>query len=319
MSNSTDAILVDTYRFTPADLNAGDRLPGISAFMRIKNGADFLEAAIRSHIAHVDEIVAVHNQCTDRTPEILARLTAEFGPKLRVYHYLPAVFPPGSEGHANEPADSPRSLINYYNFALTRTRYRIVTKLDDDHIAMTGRMASLIAGVAAKEYRLADLVCFSGVNLAANEAGRIGVYAREPFVGTGDHWFLDVGPDTYFVHDRRFERLQRGKRRRVFADFAYWHLKHLKTDFGFANYGIGATGNPRYERKQRAFLANREVIALAELQKRAPVALSLLAALPLPERRRFQIDRWMAMRHHPPSEAELAAMLAETGLPRTLA
>src|SRR5690606_26502790 len=90
---------VDGYRFTPADLQVGERRPGISAFMRIRDGAFSLEAAIRSHIGHYDEIVAVYNRCTDATPDILARLAREFGPKLQVWHYLPRVFPPGSEGH----------------------------------------------------------------------------------------------------------------------------------------------------------------------------------------------------------------------------
>src|SRR5690606_2481883 len=66
------------FRFRPEDLKIGERKPGISAFMRIRNGADFLEATIRSHISHFDEIVAVHNRCTDETPDILARLAQEF-------------------------------------------------------------------------------------------------------------------------------------------------------------------------------------------------------------------------------------------------
>ena len=38
-------------------------------------------------------------------------------------HYLPGVFPPGSDGHRTTPPDHPQSLVNYYNFALSRTRY----------------------------------------------------------------------------------------------------------------------------------------------------------------------------------------------------
>ena len=68
------ALEVEHYRFTPADLNVAERRPGISAFMRIRDGAYSLEAAIRSHIDHYDEVVAVYNRCTDETPEILARL-----------------------------------------------------------------------------------------------------------------------------------------------------------------------------------------------------------------------------------------------------
>lgn len=297
---------VETYRFTPEDLAPDRRLPGISAFMRVKNGADFIEAAIRSHLPHFDEIVVVMNQCTDATPTIVARLAAEFGPRLPSFRYLPKVFPPGSEGHARTPADSPESLVNYYNFALTRTRYRIATKLDDDHIAMPSRLARLTAEMRRRDYRLRDLLCFSGINLARDASNRLGVYAAEPFAGTGDHWFFEVGSDTYFVHDPRFERLRRGHRRRVFGDLAYWHTKYLKTEFGFGGYGIAEDGNRRYEAKQRAFLANRGIFALADLPDHAPRATQLLAFLPLPEKQRLKVDRWRAILAAPPGEAELA-------------
>lgn len=89
----------EDFVFRPDQLNTGARQRGVSAFIRTRNGAFALEATIRSHIDFFDEIVAVYNRCTDDTPNILVRLKAEFGPKLRVFHYLPEVFPPGSKGH----------------------------------------------------------------------------------------------------------------------------------------------------------------------------------------------------------------------------
>ena len=71
---------ISGYSFTPSDLAVGRRLPGVSAFMRIRNGADFLEATIRSHVAFFDEIVAVYNASTDGTGDILARLAAQSAP-----------------------------------------------------------------------------------------------------------------------------------------------------------------------------------------------------------------------------------------------
>ncbi len=309
MSNSTDPVLVDTYRFTPADLNAGDRLPGVSAFMRIKNGADFLEAAIRSHFGHVDEIVAVYNQCTDGTADILARLAVEFGPKLRVFHYLPKVHAPGSDAHGREPADSPASFVNQSNFALTRTKYRGAMKLDDDHLAMEPRMTALVGRIRKADYRLPEVLCFSGINLARDEAGRAGVLAREPFVGGGDHFFFEVTSETRFIHNPRFEDFHHGKRR-VFADFTYWHLKYLKPDFGFANRDITGGGNPRFARKRREFLADRRVISLTELRMRAPTLVDLATMLPLPEKARLKVDRWRRFLAAPPEEAELDRALA---------
>ncbi len=86
--------------FQVSDLRVDDRRPGVSAFMRIRNGADWLEVSIRSHMPFFDEIVAVYNQCTDATPEILVQPQKEFGPdKLRVIQHLDQVHPPCSDGN----------------------------------------------------------------------------------------------------------------------------------------------------------------------------------------------------------------------------
>ena len=310
MTGPADAAAVTDYVFRPADLAIAQRTPGISAFMRIRNGAAFLEATIRSHIPFVDEIVAVHNQCTDATPDILARLQAEFGPdKIRVFHYATRVFPPGSTGHAIEPADSPASFVNMSNFALTRTRRRVAMKLDDDHLAMPERMGAIARDIRDASYRLDRVVCFSGINLGRDEGGRCGVLAAEPLAGAGDHFFFEVSERTRFIHDRRFEDFDHAGKPRVFADLAYWHLKYLKPDLGFGNREVDGGGNPRFARKRDAIVARRGVITLAELAERAPKA-----ALPgwmIPEKARLTADRWRRLKSAPPNQAELDAVCAQ--------
>jgi hypothetical protein len=292
---------VEHYRFHPDDLAPARRRPGISLFMRIRNGAPFLEAAIRSHLPHVDEIVAVYNRCTDDTPQILSRLVGEFGSgRLRVFHYLPAVHPPGSQAHALEPADSPHSLVNYYNFALSRTRYSHAAKLDDDHVAIGPALAAVTARLRAGGFPDDEMVCFSGPNLARDASGAIGVLAGEPFSGNGDIGFFRVTADTYFVRDRRFERFRRGSLRRRFRGFLYWHLKYLKDDLGFANYELAANPDSRYAAKRARLLKAWRVVPLAEvgglgqpLLDRALVAVRRLGA-PLGDKLAFRADRWLA-------------------------
>jgi glycosyltransferase involved in cell wall biosynthesis len=240
---------VESYRFSPEMLALGDRLPGVSAFMRIRNGADFLEASIRSHIDFYDEIVAVYNQCTDSTPEILARLTAEFGPKLRVFHYLPQVSPPGSEGHAKTPGDAPASMVTYSNFALAATRHQWAVKLDDDHLAIPESISGLVNQI--REGRADDRVmhCFSGLNLVRDSAGQLHVPAAAPVSGKGDIGYFRVTEKTRFTHDPRFERFARGDFPRHFAGWLYWHLKFLKSGGGFANYDLASNPRSRYARR----------------------------------------------------------------------
>jgi hypothetical protein len=284
---------IATYSFRPGDLRLDARRTGISAFMRIRNGAEFLESTIRSHIESVDEVVAVYNQCTDATPEIMARLEAEYGPeKLRLIHYTHRVFPPGSLEHAAEPAESPHSFVNMSNLALSRTRYRVAMKLDDDHLAIRPRVRAVARRIRAADCRLDEILCFSGINLARDEAGQVGVLASDPLVGAGDHFFFEVTPDTHFIHDRRFEDFSHGSKQRIFADITYSHLKYLKVDFGFGNREIDKGQNPRFARKRDRFLVDRRVVSLLEVSQLAPRFLSVRAALPLLEKSRINVERW---------------------------
>ncbi|CAN5162236.1 hypothetical protein BH10PSE12_BH10PSE12_24600 [soil metagenome] len=313
MNDVPDETRVADYSFRKEHLSAGSRLPGISAFMRIRNGAEFLEATIRSHIGKVDEVVAVYNQCTDATAAVLAKLQGQYGTgKLRVFHYLPRVYPPGSPGHAQEPADSPASFVNMSNFALSRTRFSVAMKLDDDHLAMPERLGALTRRIVDADYTLDHVLCFSGINLARDESGTCGVLAADPLAGAGDHFFFEVGPDTCFIHDRRFEDFSYGGRKRVFADLTYWHLKYLNADFGFGNREVACDGNPRFARKRDAFLSARRVIPLADLVAGAPAELPLPGWL-LPKKTRLTRDRWRKLRAAPPAQAELASVCGTAG------
>jgi hypothetical protein len=240
---------VESYHFKPDMLELADRLPGVSAFMRIRNGADFLEASIRSHIDFYDEIVAVYNQCTDSTPEILARLAGEFGPKLRVFHYLPQVSPPGSEGHANTPGDAPASMVTYSNFALATTRHQWAVKLDDDHLAIPEATSRLVNNIRAGHVDDNVMHCFSGLNLVRDATGQLHVPAAAPVSGKGDIGYFRVTEETRFTHDPRFERFARGDFPRQFAGWLYWHLKFLKSGGGFANYDLATNPRSRYARR----------------------------------------------------------------------
>jgi hypothetical protein len=250
--------------FKPADLDPRARRPGISAFMRIRNGADFLEATIESHIGHFDEIVAVYNQCTDATPDILMRLRQRHGEKLRVVHYTDRVFPPGSAGHIRTPPDSPQSLVNYYNVALGLTRHAIATKLDDDHLGIEDALARTVATVRADRSRRV-MHCFSGLNLARRDDGSLGVVAATPISGNGDIGFFPVSEKTRFGYDRRFETFSGAGLRRVFAGFVYWHLKFLKAGAGFDNYELHDNPDSRYH-KQRARLSASPIVSVAEVR-----------------------------------------------------
>ena len=249
-------------------IGAPSRPTGISAFLRVKNGADYIEPAIRSHINHFDEVVAVFNGCADATPDILARLAAEFQGKLRVFDYRPEVFPPGSPKYASEPADSPHSLVHYSNFALAQTRYSAVTKLDDDHIALDAPLEEMCRRIRSHNCRLSAVWCFSGLNLARMADGKLGVPMADPISGRGgDIGFFTPTRATRFRHDPRFERFDRGGVPREFAGFLYWHMKYLKNAAGFANYDLEKHPDSRFQRKRLEFEAS-EILPLPAFRSR---------------------------------------------------
>lgn len=284
------------YRFSPEHLAVGGRLPGIGAFLRTRNGQDFLEQTIRSHIAFYDEIVVVFNRCDDRTPDILRRLIIEFPHKLRVYDYRDAVHPPGSRGHVAAPANDPRSMVNYTNFALAQTKYQVVVKLDDDHIAIPEALSRITTELRSKGAEAGILYAFSGFNLAEDLNGRVGVLSAEPFSGNGDIAYFRPAPSTYFKKDKRFERFNRRKMCIKFVGFAYWHMKYLKEGNGFKNYDLEDQPQSRFQKKQKNFLSNRTVILdISKLGDLAKPSVFDRAASRWVDKLRFVVDRYKTL------------------------
>ncbi len=231
MSDAHDA----QFRFDRSAL-ASPRPPGISAIMRIKNGADFLRLSIESHLPYVDEVVACYNDCSDATPQILAELAAQYPGKVRPIEYLPKVHPVLSAEHAATPTESLHAVANYYNFALSQARFSYATKLDDDHLAMPVQLSSAVASVLeAAQANRRELFTFSGLNVAYNQAGQLGMRGDEPFAGTGDHLFFPVCEQVYFVQEARMEcfRFDPPRLYKRYVGLLYFHLKHLKPGAGY--------------------------------------------------------------------------------------
>ncbi len=257
----------ERFIFDPRTLDRS-RPPGISAFMRIKNGEDFLEAAIESHIEFFDEIVAVHNGCTDASVVILERLVRKYPEKLRVLEYEPEVPALGSAEQRCAGTFSVHSMANYSNYGLMNTRYSVVTKLDDDHVAIPGSVGKITSFIRDSACHLGKrMVCFSGINLAANRR-EIGIHRTVPFAGHGDHWFLEAGSRCFFRQDRRFERLHRYGMRMEYHGIAYWHMKFLKRGNGFSNYQLERNPDSRFHKQWRRFEEGRDPMSLPDLEAR---------------------------------------------------
>ncbi|MGI2091208.1 hypothetical protein ACRN96_01055 [Shewanella oncorhynchi] len=214
------------------------RKPGISAFLRIKNGAEFLRSSIETHIPYYDEIIACYNDCTDNTAEILNDLKGKYPEKIKVFEYLPKVHPIFSDAHNSCTTYDVHSLANFYNYTLSKTSYNIATKLDDDHIAIDRNLKPVISRIRNDiASNVKKVYTFSGVNLAFDVNNKLGVYKREPLVGTGDHMYFPVSSKIYFSQEKNVEAFKflDSKYEKKYMGVMYFHLKHLKSGYGFLN------------------------------------------------------------------------------------
>lgn len=214
------------------------RKPGISAILRIKNGAEFLRITIESHLSYFDEIVACYNDCSDSTVSILEELQNLYPDKVKIFEYKPFVHPIFSVGHNSVSTQDIHSFANFSNFAFSKASYSIVGKLDDDHLAIDRNLKSVVSRIRNDiASNVKKIYTFSGVNLAFDVNDKLGVYKREPLVGTGDHMYFPVSSKIYFSQEKNVEAFKflDSKYEKKYMGVLYFHLKHLKSCYGFLN------------------------------------------------------------------------------------
>lgn len=214
------------------------RKPGISAILRIKNGAEFLRITIESHLSYFDEIVACYNDCSDSTVSILEELQNLYPDKVKIFEYKPFVHPIFSVGHNSVSTQDIHSFANFSNFAFSKASYSIVGKLDDDHLAIDRNLKSVVSRIRNDiASNVKKIYTFSGVNLAFDVNNKLGVYKREPLVGTGDHMYFPVSSKIYFSQEKNVEAFKflDSKCEKKYMGVLYFHLKHLKSGYGFLN------------------------------------------------------------------------------------
>lgn len=122
-----------------------NRKKGISGILRVKNDAEFLQICIESCIDALDELIIVYNDCSDNSPQLLKNIAQKYSNKIKLYNYLPHI-----KSHAlteneylnlkNNHIDSIHLLSNYYNYALSKTSYEYVMKIDADQIYYTNEL-----------------------------------------------------------------------------------------------------------------------------------------------------------------------------------
>ena len=114
----------------------------VAGIMRVKNDGMFIEECIESCIDALDELIVVHNDCTDNSVEEIERMRMKYPDKIKRYEYPHRVMGVNLTREEYDmvkdlPEGSPHLLSTYCNFALSKVTSEYALKIDADQVYFT--------------------------------------------------------------------------------------------------------------------------------------------------------------------------------------
>lgn len=201
----------------------------ISGVARLKNGDDFLEKVIESHLPFLDELILVDNMSTDKTKEICLSLKKKYPQKIKFFEYKYDVFPPWTEEKIE--TNSLHSLAYYYNWCFSKTKYSHVMKVDDDNLLIPERFKK----IREKSLKSEHYNIYWWYNIIKDRKWQLWIPSKYKYSWRyWDHGIYKPSEKTYYTQWENFE---------IFANslfyirhwFTFFHLKFLKKWQGFTN------------------------------------------------------------------------------------
>lgn len=237
---------VEQPTFRSTDFAVVHKKPGVSALVRLHNEKEFAYASLNSIVPYFDEIVIVFNDCTDRTPDIVADVAAKHPRLVRAFKYVPEVVLPGNPlQHGNLSPCSSHSFVYYCNYALSKASYQMRCKWDGDQIAIPQAMERVVNELrrlrpGTRKWWLSPWRLgywwFTGLNLLERDQ-EVYVPKLRPFIGAQhDHGFFPAGRLIQFKRYAYAEYLFTRVLRHRFVGCLFYHVKGLKRDRGVGNY-----------------------------------------------------------------------------------
>ena len=147
--------MIDTQEYVVDHQSLDEPRPlGVSGLLRCRNNADFLKKCIESCIDALDELVVVFNHCKDKTEEIIYQMQDIYPGKIKIHSYEPFVYPINLtiEQYAEVmslPSDSIHLMSGYSNYAISKTTYRHIIKIDADQIYFKEKFIKLCSAYRA--------------------------------------------------------------------------------------------------------------------------------------------------------------------------
>jgi glycosyltransferase involved in cell wall biosynthesis len=196
--------------------------PGITAVMRVRDEANFVEAAILSALRLADEVICVDNGSSDRTPEIIAAIASK-DERVQVFSYPFECFASGP-GHYKLPSNSVKSRSYFYNWAFSHANFSHVWKWDGDQIVVSD-----VKGI--REQVLShDIVHGCGIDLFSIDPP---LMTKEPYTSNEPHFFRNASafhyymgePCEFFSYPRVTNEFRKSKIANL-TDPYFYHLKY---------------------------------------------------------------------------------------------
>lgn len=125
-----------------------NRKNGVSGVLRVKNEEAFIEACVESCISALDELIITYNDCTDNSEAEIEKIQKKYPDKIKVYKYTPNIIAFNlTEKEYNDIKNAPENSVhlfaNYSNYALSKSSYKYVMKIDADQIYFTKQMEEI--------------------------------------------------------------------------------------------------------------------------------------------------------------------------------
>ncbi len=224
------------YYIKKDSFNFWKRKNWISAFWRLYNSEFFLEKVVESHINLFDEIILVDNNSNDKTDKICKKLQSKYPNIVKYYKYPFEIYKIWTKKYLDTKENSIHSLSYYYNWTLSKTSYKYVIKLDDDHLVINNNLKLIIDKIKKNElkcflqipllniYRYKNKLCYSYDSLKSSFAWLF-----------WDFWFFPISEKTYFIKQKKAETIIFPLKIKNYK-ISLLHLKWLKPTLWLNNY-----------------------------------------------------------------------------------
>jgi glycosyltransferase involved in cell wall biosynthesis len=216
------------------------REEGVSGMLRVKNGQDYLRLSVLSVINQLDELIIVFNDSNDNTENIVIELEKEYPDKIKVYKYIPIVYPPNNDKYLETHEDSYHSLAYYYNFTMSKTTKTFVMKIDDDQLYFPDTIKKM-------REKCNDYNCIGnkGINLFDYQE-KLYIIDKYKYTAGGDIMLFKYNPKCYFIKTNKYEVLKHNYKE-LKSIIGHYHLKFCKKDRGYDNYNLNKYKSRYYQ------------------------------------------------------------------------